>query len=156
MDVSDYQRLPQKQSMSAKKIEEGQDQEVKNPLLQINSVEGTYLHVSDAGQDEASRIRAAYARRKYAIPKDRYSFFKNETLLAHVELQQRLVRLLRRFQHTDLEGDKVLDVGCGTGFWLRQFVQWGARPENLFGIDLLQERIEQGRKLCPQGIALQS
>ncbi len=31
----------------------------------------------------------------------------------------------------------------------------GALPENVFGIDLLPGRIEQARKLCPQGVHLE-
>ena len=52
-------------------------------------------------------------------------------------------------------GERILDVGCGRGFWLRQFIQWGAKPENLFGIDLLEERIQEGKQLCPLGVTLQ-
>ena len=62
--------------------------------------------------------------------------------------------LLRRFQHTHLDREKVLDVGCGTGFWLRQLVQWGARPANVYGIYLLEERIQRARELCPPGVTL--
>ena len=51
-----------------------------------------------------------------------------------------------------LEGKKVLEIGCGTGYWLRAFLEWGALPENVFGIDLLPERVEQARKLCPHGV----
>ena len=108
-----------------------------------------------AGQPEVSRIRAAYARREYAVPKERYSLFREENLLSHLELQREIVRLLRRSQHSHLERERVLDVGCGRGFWLRQFIQWGARPTNLFGIDLLQERVREGKQLCPEGTTLQ-
>lgn len=31
---------------------------------------------------------------------------------------------------------RVLDVGCGEGRWLRKFVDWGAQPKNLAGIDV--------------------
>lgn len=108
-----------------------------------------------AGQSEVSRIRAAYARREHAFPKDRYSLFREENLLSHLELQREIVRLLRHSQHSHLERARVLDVGCGRGFWLRQFIQWGARPNNLFGIDLLQERVRDGKQLCPEGTTLQ-
>jgi ubiquinone/menaquinone biosynthesis C-methylase UbiE len=107
-----------------------------------------------AGQTEASRIRAAYARREYTVPKDRYSLFKEENLLTNLELQREIIRILRWFHHTNLEQETVLDVGCGKGFWLRQLIQWGARPGNLFGVDLLEERIHEGTELCPQGITL--
>jgi SAM-dependent methyltransferase len=55
----------------------------------------------------------------------------------------------------DLSSKRILEVGCGTGYWLRQFIQWGARPENLFGTDLLPERIEKARELCPPGVHLE-
>lgn len=105
-------------------------------------------------QTEVSRIRAAYARRNQTVPKDRYSFFKEENLLVHVELLREILRMLRLFQHTELGEEKVLDVGCGRGFWLRQFIQWGASPGNLFGIDLIQGRIQEGKELCPRGVNL--
>jgi ubiquinone/menaquinone biosynthesis C-methylase UbiE len=106
-------------------------------------------------QTETSRIRAAYARREITVPKDRYSVFKEDSHQRILELQREIIRILRRFQHSDLEQDTVLDVGCGKGYWLRQFIQWGAKPENLFGIDLLEDRIRAGKELCPAGITLQ-
>lgn len=109
----------------------------------------------DSQQTEVSRIRAAYARRNQAVPEDRYSFFREENLLVHAELQKGILRLLRRFRHTELNQEKVLDVGCGRGFWLRQLIQWGATPNNLFGIDLLEERIQVGKEFCPLGVTLQ-
>ncbi|MGB7846866.1 MAG: class I SAM-dependent methyltransferase, partial [Candidatus Acidiferrum sp.] len=72
-----------------------------------------------------------------------------------MELLRGILRLLRQFQHADLEHERVLDVGCGSGFWLRQFIQWGAKPQNLFGVDLLPERIQVGEDLCPKGVTLQ-
>lgn len=103
---------------------------------------------------EVDRIRGAYSRREYMVPKDRYSLFKEGNLLSNLELQREIIRTLRRFKHTQLERETVLDVGCGKGFWLRQLVQWGARPENLFGVDLLEEKINEGKALCPKGITL--
>src|SRR5207245_2608668 len=110
---------------------------------------------SDLQQAEISRIRAAYERRGHVVPRDRYSFFKEENFLLHVELLREMLRFLRRFQHTELDQKRVLDIGCGTGFWLRQLIQWGARPTNLFGVDLLEERIQKAKDLCPRGITLQ-
>ncbi len=103
---------------------------------------------------EQSRIRSAYARRAQIIPKDRYSIFGEEQLLRSQELQRELLRLLKEFRYTDLENEKILEIGCGNGYWLRELIQWGAKPENLFGIDLLQERIQKARELCPQGVTL--
>jgi SAM-dependent methyltransferase len=104
---------------------------------------------------EAARIKDVYYRRENTIPKDRYSLFKEENLLAHLDLQGEVVRVFRRFGRTALETEKILDVGCGRGYWLRQLVQWGARPENLFGIDLIQDRVQDAKRFCPSGVTLQ-
>jgi ubiquinone/menaquinone biosynthesis C-methylase UbiE len=113
------------------------------------------MNSSQSLQAEVARIRAAYQRRGHTVPKDRYSVFRQENLLARSELERRIISLLGRFQYTDLRDEKILDVGCGSGFWLRQFIQWGAKPNNLFGIDLLKERILEGGELCPKATALQ-
>jgi SAM-dependent methyltransferase len=104
---------------------------------------------------ESSRIEEVYRRREISIPKDRYSLFKEENLLTHLDLQGEILRLFKRFQRTSLETERILDVGCGRAYWLRQMIQWGAKPENLFGIDLLPERLQDGRKLCPQEVSLE-
>jgi ubiquinone/menaquinone biosynthesis C-methylase UbiE len=44
---------------------------------------------------------------------------------------------------------RVLDVGCGTGELLSRFLRWGATPSNLFGVDLMPERIRAARQAHP-------
>jgi SAM-dependent methyltransferase len=43
---------------------------------------------------------------------------------------------LRKNGWANLEQLHALEAGCSTGYNLRLFVQWGARPENLAGVDL--------------------
>jgi ubiquinone/menaquinone biosynthesis C-methylase UbiE len=52
-----------------------------------------------------------------------------------------------------LRTKRILEVGCGNGYWLREFIKWGATPENLAGVDLLPERINEASRLSPPGIA---
>jgi ubiquinone/menaquinone biosynthesis C-methylase UbiE len=40
-------------------------------------------------------------------------------------------------------------VGCGSGGVLRNFIKYGATPENLYGMDLLTDRIEIAKKTSP-------
>jgi SAM-dependent methyltransferase len=117
------------------------------------------LHKSDTDVPsptgaEAARIKEVYRLRESDIPKGRYSLFKEENLLTHLDLQAQILRLFTRFQRTPLETEKILDVGCGRAYWLRQMIQWGAQPENLFGIDLMPERLQDGQKLCPPQVSL--
>jgi ubiquinone/menaquinone biosynthesis C-methylase UbiE len=49
----------------------------------------------------------------------------------------------------ELEHLRVLDVGCGTGHWLRLLVELGADPENLTGIDISADRIAFAQRKNP-------
>ena len=111
----------------------------------------------DAGgvqTEEEARVVAAYARRKDTVPPDRYSFFNPGNLFMVQTREWEVLRLLRRLDGTPLASKKILEIGCGTGHWLREFIRWGARPENLTGVDLLPERIAEARRLCPEGVRL--
>ena len=55
----------------------------------------------------------------------------------------------------DLASKTILEVGCGTGQWLRDFIKWGARPENITGIDLLADRVSKARRLCPPSVRIE-
>lgn len=44
---------------------------------------------------------------------------------------------------------KILDVGCGRGEALRHLLDFGAEPRFLFGVDLLEEHVEEARRLSP-------
>jgi len=48
-----------------------------------------------------------------------------------------------------LNGRKIADIGCGVGTWLLEFVQWGADPADLGGIDLIPERLACARRRIP-------
>jgi ubiquinone/menaquinone biosynthesis C-methylase UbiE len=101
---------------------------------------------------EIQRIESAYAKRASGL---RYTFFEPATLLACQERERKLLAVLSGAGIESLQDLRILEVGCGTGFWLREFVKWGARPENIHGIDLLPERINAARRLCPAGIGLE-
>ncbi|HKF23240.1 MAG TPA: class I SAM-dependent methyltransferase [Candidatus Angelobacter sp.] len=104
---------------------------------------------------ESQRIIEAYNRRDQALPPGRYSSFEISHLLLQQELERRILRVLGSRTHQNLAGRRILEVGCGSGRWLRQFIQWGAAPEDLAGVDLLPDRIVQAHKLCPAGVHLE-
>jgi SAM-dependent methyltransferase len=105
-------------------------------------------------EGELVRIRAAYERRKREVPGDRYSDANPCALIFQRELETRILELLDRKGAGSLAAKSVLDLGCGEGRWLSRFVQWGASPENLAGVDLLPERVAAARKLCPPSVHL--
>ena len=100
---------------------------------------------------EEQRIRSAYATRTgdrcYA-----------ESLAGRFLMQERerhLLGLLDRHNLMPLAGKRILEVGCGTGKWLRDLIAWGADPETVFGVELLQASAARARRLCPQAVNIQ-
>ncbi|MGE3539039.1 MAG: class I SAM-dependent methyltransferase [Candidatus Tectimicrobiota bacterium] len=100
---------------------------------------------------EAERIRTAYARRQKHD--SRYSWFNSSYLFMMQEREQRLLTLLQP-HCCALPKSRILEIGCGTGYWLREFIKWGAQPENIAGVDLLSERTVEARKLCPEMVQI--
>lgn len=98
---------------------------------------------------EELRIKEVYAKRQTAVDKRVYSYFNKGHLYLIQELEREMLALLKRCGRQALDTQRILEIGCGTGYWLRQFIKWGARPENLVGVDLLADSIEEGKRLCP-------
>lgn len=107
------------------------------------------MNPNEQRETEVSRIRGVYAKRRIELSAGRYSLFSCDNSLRYVQLVEEMAKLMRRFECTRLDDKKIVDVGCGTGFWLRELIQFGATPKNLFGVDLLEERVEKARELCP-------
>ena len=101
---------------------------------------------------ETERIRSAYSKRQKADP--RYSLFDPSNLFRMAEVERHILMLLAQSGFNQLNLKRILDVGCGGGYWIREFIKWGALPENIIGIDLLPERIASARKTCPSGVTL--
>lgn len=97
-----------------------------------------------SSNDQEARIREAYARRQ---DDGRYSRFNSGHVFLVQECERRLLGLLKRYGHESLQEKKIAEIGCGTGYWLREFIKWGARPENVSGIDLLPNRVAEARRL---------
>jgi ubiquinone/menaquinone biosynthesis C-methylase UbiE len=49
----------------------------------------------------------------------------------------------------NIHSSKLLDVGAATGYGLWQFLLSGFRANQLYGVDLYQDRIERGKEICP-------
>ncbi|GCF10080.1 class I SAM-dependent methyltransferase [Dictyobacter arantiisoli] len=103
----------------------------------------------EVGQ-ELARLEGEYTRRAHNnYYAERYSYF-NEAALLHIhDLERHLLALLKKHGLTSLLDMKILDVGCGSGGYLRRFLDYGAVPSNLSGIDLMPPRIEQAKLLNP-------
>jgi SAM-dependent methyltransferase len=99
---------------------------------------------------EVDRIRVEYERRAREIPMDSYAWSRPWNLLFHQQVVRGCIRMLQRAKLYPLTGRRIADIGCGDGTWLLDFMQWGANPDLLCGIDLSAERVEGARLRLPQ------
>ncbi len=100
-------------------------------------------------KEEIKRIEEAYLKRKKSICPYIYSYFNPGNLYIIHSREREIINLLKKFKFDFLGDKKILDIGCGTGGNLRKLIELGAQPENLYGIDLLKDRIEIGKRLSP-------
>ncbi len=103
-----------------------------------------------AAVDEVERIRRMYEER-YANPNIRESWEPfAETEVAYRSQQMLAVaRLFRTIGRLNLAGLRILDVGCGEGRLVRAFLDMGASPRDVVGVDIRANAIEESRRRSP-------
>ncbi len=102
--------------------------------------------------DEAAAVKVRYARRHG--DDRRYSPLNPAVLLAIQERQRAIADLFIGLDWLDLAGLRLLEVGCGTGSNLLEFIQFGFSPEHLQGIELLNASVERARRELPVSVRI--
>ena len=116
---------------------------MKSDTESLNRIAG------DTDSVELARIRAEYLRRRNEIAPDYYGWQHPVNNFFFTQTARACIRVLTREGLFPLTGRKAADIGCGSGTWLLEFVQWGADPRDLSGIDLDDDRIAQARHRLP-------
>lgn len=94
------------------------------------------------GENDLTRLRGEYEKRKERFAgSDVYSWFNQANLFAIHRRQQVVLEVLRKHEYKDLAKLRILEVGCGGGAVLTEFLGFGASPGYLFGVDLLYGRL---------------
>lgn len=104
-------------------------------------------------QEELSAIHERYKLRD-ALPTGRYSMFSQDVLLSVQQRQRAAIKLLSSRGIQTLRDMDLLEIGCGTGANLMEFLQLGALPERMVGNDLLPERLRQAQHVLPEAMRL--
>lgn len=68
--------------------------------------------------------------------------------------ERRVLNILRKSNSKVLSTGHILEVGCGTGLWIRDLIRWGVNPAHITGVELLQERALEAQRLCPAGVSV--
>ena len=96
--------------------------------------------------DELARAAAAYRERDAAPKTTLYSWDSPAYVLFMQRLERELLSALT-VARVDLPSTRVLDVGCGFGYFLNRLVDYGACAAS--GIDLMEDRIAAARHRFP-------
>lgn len=75
-----------------------------------------------------------------------HSILQPGNLLMVQERERFLARFLRKNGWPTLDSLRAFEAGCSTGYNMRLFVQWGARPEHIAGIDLDPDAVVAARR----------
>lgn len=109
--------------------------------------------MNNEANDEPSAVAERYARRA-SLPSGRYAAL-NPEVMARVQARQRATaRLLSALGRSDLTAIDILEVGCGHGANLLEWLQFGADPSRLVGNELLPGRLSEARRRLPATVRL--
>ncbi len=103
---------------------------------------------------DLDRLRVEYADRARRLAADnRYSSFNQANLFILQQRQRSITQALRTHQLLPLDGKIVLDLGCGSGGVLLEWLGLGVKAGDCHGVDLLPSRLLVARERLP-GIGL--
>jgi len=100
--------------------------------------------------DDIARLRNEYEDRKRRFAaSDVYSVFNQATLFGVHQRQRVTLSILKKNGITDFSNLRILEMGCGGGGVLTEYLGFGASPKNLFGVDLLFDRLCHAHRTLP-------
>ena len=65
-----------------------------------------------------------------------------------------MLDMLKGLGIQNLHSMRILDIGCGNGFWINEFIKWGADPSNITGVDVDPRCVETAIKNTAKTVTL--
>jgi ubiquinone/menaquinone biosynthesis C-methylase UbiE len=99
---------------------------------------------------EVQRLRTVYSNyRRSAEIQRRWSPRNPGNRAIKNERQRAIQHLLAQHHWLPLTNRAILDIGCGNGEVLAEMMLFGAQPEHLFGVDLMQHLLVDAKRKRP-------
>lgn len=90
---------------------------------------------------ERDRIKTMYKKLSSSAWAKRWTYLNDTALHIYQERERLILRTIKKYGHSDIRSKVILDIGCGNGWMLQEFVKYGADPTKLHGIDIRDEAI---------------
>lgn len=105
--------------------------------------------------DDLQRLKDFYLDRDSdLVDNDKYSFFNRSYLFTIQQRSRNVLAMLGKAGYRKLSDYKILEVGCGTGGVLLEYLAFGANHRQLHGCDLLPHRLQYARGKLPGELPL--
>ena len=99
---------------------------------------------------DIQRLREEYRSRETRLKESDIYALSNPAHLFMIQQRERaILKLLRKKGLEFLVEKQILEIGCGKGTVLLDFVRQGADPERLWGVDLLVDRLGEAKHHLP-------
>jgi ubiquinone/menaquinone biosynthesis C-methylase UbiE len=100
------------------------------------------------------RLRKEYEdRAERLVGTNRYSYFNPSHLFMLQSRQRAVLQVLSKHNHAPLDNLSIIEIGCGGGGVLTEYLTWGASPTCLHGVDLLLDRLQHAHTIM-QSVSL--
>ncbi len=100
--------------------------------------------------DDLTRLKAEYYQRDHAASLlDKYSVFDKTHQFTIQQRQRAIIQELRAHGVSNISDKRILDLGCGRGNNLLEFLTYGALPVSSHGCDIIFERVAEAKSKNP-------
>lgn len=101
------------------------------------------------------RMKQEYADRKTRLDKTNlYSRYNPAYLYAIQHRERDLLKRLKKNLEGDFSQKTILEIGCGSGGVLLEYLVIGANSNHLFGLDILFDRLNEAQSKIPEASIL--
>lgn len=102
---------------------------------------------------DLQRLKKEYEdRERRLFGSDKYSLLNAANLFMLQSRQKKTLQILKYYGFHQFQTKKILEIGCGKGGVLLEFLQLGIHPKDLFGIDIIKKRLNEGKQQLPASL----